>query len=109
MRATGIIRRADDLGRVVIPREIRRQLGIRENEPMEIWVDAENKIVSFQKYQMDMITEVDTAQRNIVDDWMYDIAIKGTAEQHDIFMQVNHHFKALRELVGKFEKSIEKE
>ena len=36
MKATGIIRRVDDLGRVVIPKEIRRSLGIRDGEPLEI-------------------------------------------------------------------------
>lgn len=40
MKATGIIRRVDDLGRVVIPREIRRNLGIREGEPLEIYTDT---------------------------------------------------------------------
>jgi AbrB family looped-hinge helix DNA binding protein len=50
MRETGIIRRVDDLGRVVIPKEIRRSLGIREGEPLEIFVDSENKSVTFQRY-----------------------------------------------------------
>ena len=40
MKATGIVRRIDDLGRVVIPKEIRRTLKIREGEPMEIFTDA---------------------------------------------------------------------
>lgn len=49
MKATGIIRRIDDLGRVVIPREIRRTLKIREGDPLEIYVDR--GAVIFQKYQ----------------------------------------------------------
>jgi len=49
MRATGIVRRIDDLGRVVIPKEIRRTLRIREGEPMEIFVDGEGGIL-FRKY-----------------------------------------------------------
>ena len=52
MKATGIIRRVDDLGRVVIPREIRRSLGIREGEPLEIFVDSESKSVTFQRYDV---------------------------------------------------------
>ena len=40
MKATGIVRRIDDLGRVVIPKEIRRTLKIREGMPMEIFTDA---------------------------------------------------------------------
>ena len=39
MKATGIVRRIDDLGRVVIPKEIRRTLKIREGEPMEIFTE----------------------------------------------------------------------
>jgi len=49
MKATGIIRRIDDLGRVVIPKEIRRNLRIREGEPLEIFVDREGEII-LKKY-----------------------------------------------------------
>nr|DAI51020.1 MAG TPA: stage V sporulation protein T [Caudoviricetes sp.] len=49
MRATGIIRRIDDLGRVIIPKEIRRTLRIREGDPLEIFL--ENNAIVFQKYQ----------------------------------------------------------
>lgn len=48
MKATGIVRRIDDLGRVVIPKEIRRTLRIREGDPLEIFTDK--GIVSFRKY-----------------------------------------------------------
>ena len=50
MRATGIIRRIDDLGRVVIPKEIRREMRIREGEPLEIFVDRNENLVGFKKY-----------------------------------------------------------
>lgn len=50
MKATGIIRRIDDLGRVVIPKEIRDNLRIREDDPMEIYV-SDNGEVIFRKYQ----------------------------------------------------------
>ena len=49
MKATGIVRRIDDLGRVVIPKEIRRTLRIREGDPMEIYTDREGKII-LKKY-----------------------------------------------------------
>ncbi|MGE5554197.1 MAG: stage V sporulation T C-terminal domain-containing protein [Betaproteobacteria bacterium] len=49
MKATGIVRRIDDLGRVVIPKEIRRTLRIRENDPLEIFTDREGEII-FKKY-----------------------------------------------------------
>ena len=41
MKATGIVRRIDDLGRVVVPKEIRRTLRIREGDPLEIFTDKE--------------------------------------------------------------------
>lgn len=50
MKATGIIRRIDDLGRVVIPKEIRRTLKIREGDPLEIFIEKD--CVCFQKYSM---------------------------------------------------------
>ncbi len=49
MKATGIVRRIDDLGRVVIPKEIRRTLRIREGEPMEIFTDGGGSVI-FKKY-----------------------------------------------------------
>ena len=49
MKATGIVRRIDDLGRVVIPKEIRRTLRIREGDPLEIYTDPEGEVI-FKKY-----------------------------------------------------------
>ena len=49
MKATGIVRRIDDLGRIVIPKEIRRVLRIRESDPMEIYTDREGQII-LKKY-----------------------------------------------------------
>lgn len=49
MKATGIVRRIDDLGRVVIPKEIRRTLRIREGDPLEIYTDTNGEVI-FRKY-----------------------------------------------------------
>lgn len=49
MKATGIVRRIDDLGRVVIPKEIRRTLRIREGDPLEIFTDREGGVI-LKKY-----------------------------------------------------------
>lgn len=49
MKATGIVRRIDDLGRVVIPKEIRRTMRIREGDPLEIYTDANGEVI-FKKY-----------------------------------------------------------
>lgn len=48
MKATGIVRRIDDLGRIVIPKELRRTLHIREGDPMEIFTGSEG--ITFRKY-----------------------------------------------------------
>ena len=50
MRATGIVRRIDDLGRIVIPKEIRRTLRIKEGDPMELFTTKDGEVV-FKKYQ----------------------------------------------------------
>jgi AbrB family transcriptional regulator (stage V sporulation protein T) len=49
VKATGIVRRIDDLGRVVIPKEIRRTLRIREGDPLEIFVDRDGEVI-LKKY-----------------------------------------------------------
>jgi AbrB family transcriptional regulator (stage V sporulation protein T) len=49
LKATGIVRRIDDLGRVVIPKEIRRTLRIREGDPLEIYVDRDGEVI-LKKY-----------------------------------------------------------
>ena len=57
MKATGIVRRIDDLGRVVIPKEIRRVLRIREGDPLEIFTEKDGEVI-FKKYSpMGELTE----------------------------------------------------
>lgn len=51
MKATGIVRRIDDLGRVVIPKEIRRTMRIREGDPLEIYTDKDGGVI-FKKYSL---------------------------------------------------------
>lgn len=51
MKATGIVRRIDDLGRVVIPKEIRRTMRIREGDPLEIYTSRDGEVI-FKKYSM---------------------------------------------------------
>lgn len=57
MKATGIVRRIDDLGRVVIPKEIRRTMHIREGDPLEIYTDRDGGVI-FKKYSP--LGELDT-------------------------------------------------
>ena len=51
MKATGVIRRIDELGRIVIPKEIRKNLRIKEGESLEIYVDNEDRII-LKKYSL---------------------------------------------------------
>lgn len=78
MKATGIIRRIDDLGRVVIPKEIRRNCNIREGEPLEIFLQDGG--VVFKKYNPDYRDELTNTLRNAADyydDYEDDRAIAG--------------------------------
>jgi AbrB family looped-hinge helix DNA binding protein len=62
MKATGIVRRLDDLGRVVIPKEIRRQMKIREGDPLEIYTEK-NGTVCFRKYSPMDAMDLDTIKK----------------------------------------------
>lgn len=65
MKATGIIRRIDDLGRVVIPKEIRRTLGIHEGDPLEIFLHED--CVCLRKYSTDKLEKVSDAFKELAD------------------------------------------
>lgn len=64
MRATGIVRRIDDLGRIVIPKEIRKTMRIKEGDPIEIYT-ADDGVVILKKYSQ--IFEVSDFAQNLVD------------------------------------------
>ena len=64
MKATGIVRRIDDLGRVAIPKEIRRSVGIREGDALEILVDNEGNIC-LHKYAVDFYNEIECLKEKI--------------------------------------------
>ena len=63
MKATGIIRRVDDLGRVIIPKEIRRTLKIKEGDPLEIY--TERDAVVFKKYGVDLVGKADALLEDV--------------------------------------------
>lgn len=64
MKATGIVRRMDDLGRIVIPKELRRSLHIRSGDPLEIYTDDSGAVI-FQKYSM--LREIATAAQGFAE------------------------------------------
>lgn len=65
MKAIGIIRRIDDLGRVVIPKEIRRNLGIHEGDPLEIFLHED--CICFKKYIPNKLEKVSDAFKELAD------------------------------------------
>lgn len=58
MKATGVVRRIDELGRIVIPKEIRRTLHIRETDPLEIYTDREGQVILKKYSPIGEITEI---------------------------------------------------
>lgn len=94
MKATGIVRRIDDLGRVVIPKEIRRTLRIREGDPLEIFVDREGEVIlkkyspigelgDFAKEYADSLNEA-TGDLALITD--RDVIIASSGPNHSAFM-----------------------
>lgn len=67
MKATGIIRRIDDLGRVVIPKEIRRTLRIREGDPLEIYVE-DGAVIYKKYYPIDCIASLATQYSEVLNE-----------------------------------------
>lgn len=59
MQATGIVRRIDDLGRIIIPKEIRRKFNIKEGDALELFIDEKDGEITFKLYE----TAFDRAQR----------------------------------------------
>ena len=89
MKATGIVRRIDDLGRVVIPKEIRRSMGITEGDPLELYVDTETNGIVFVPYHSEVSSR-----------------LKGIAENLNTMGQTPEHW-AIAEEIKKIAKKLE--
>ncbi len=118
MKATGIVRRIDDLGRVVIPKEIRRTLRIREGDPLEIFVDRDGGVIlkkyspigelgDFAKEYVDALFE-STGHIALISDRDHIIAVAGAAKKDyldkevgDIIEQTMDQRKLNKETVQK--------
>lgn len=73
MVATGIVRRIDELGRVVIPKEIRRVMKIKEGDPLEIWRDGDKLVLTKYAPVDDTQDAVKTLQ-----EWLKDVELSAT-------------------------------
>lgn len=107
MKATGIVRRIDDLGRVVVPKEIRRTLRIREGDPLEIFTDREGEIIlkkyspigelsSFAKQFADSIAQT-TGHVVLITDRDQIIAIGGSSRKEAVGKSVSRDLEKLME------------
>lgn len=98
MRATGIIRRIDELGRVVIPKDIRRTCRIREGDPFEIFIDQKDgqPMICFHKYETGFLNSL-TALADTIDDEMMDSATNGQRSE------VRKHFNEIAKILKEWE------
>lgn len=107
MKATGIVRRIDELGRVVIPKEIRRTLRIREGDPLEIYTDREGQVIlkkyspmgelnEFAQEYCDSLHE-NTSHIAIISDRDYIIAISGGSKKEYLEKRISPELEKLTE------------
>jgi AbrB family transcriptional regulator (stage V sporulation protein T) len=112
MKATGIVRRIDDLGRVVIPKEIRRTLRIREGDPLEIYTDSDGEVI-FKKYspvgemagftaQYAEVLHRSTNLPAVICDRDHIIAAAGIAKKDALEKRVSPELENLMETRGSF-------
>lgn len=92
MKATGIVRRIDDLGRIVIPKEIRRTLRIRESDPLEIFTDREGEII-LKKYSS--IGEMNSFAKQYSDSLAQVSGFIAAITDRDRFISVSGGLKSL--------------
>ncbi|NLK44375.1 MAG: stage V sporulation protein T [Tissierellia bacterium] len=107
MKATGIVRRIDELGRVVIPKEIRRTLRIREGDPLEIFTDREGQIIlkkyspigelsEFAQEYCDSLYE-STSYTTMISDRDFIIAIAGGSKKEYLDKRISPELEKLIE------------
>lgn len=105
MKATGIVRRIDDLGRVVVPKEIRRTLRIREGDPLEIFTDREGEIIlkkyspigeitPFAKEYAESLAQV-SGHAVVITDRDQVIAIAGSGKKDALNRSISRELEAL--------------
>ena len=100
MKATGIVRRVDDLGRVVIPKDIRSTCGIREGDPFEIFIETSDgmPMVCFRKYETSHLRDIASMADRIDEEMVESGYMANRAE-------VRKHFAEIAKLVKEWEES----
>ena len=98
MKTTGIIRRIDDLGRVVIPKEIRKNCRIHEGDPLEIFIGQMDgqPVVCFRKYKTGFLNSL-TTLADTIDNEIMDSATNGQRSE------VRKHFNEIAKILKEWE------
>ena len=96
MKATGIVRRIDDLGRVVIPKEIRRTMRIREGDPLEIYTSRDGEVI-FKKYSV--LGDLDEFSAAVCETASHAMGMSVAVADRDSIIAIAGGFK--RELLGR--------
>ena len=117
MKATGIVRRIDDLGRVVIPKEIRRTLRIREGDPLEIYTATDGEVI-FKKYSpvgelaefasqyADVLAKISSMPTIITDrDHVVKNIVKYIEDEKKVGELVNYSYNTKQEYLQKYKES----
>ncbi|MCR5737779.1 MAG: stage V sporulation protein T [Eubacterium sp.] len=105
MKATGIVRRIDDLGRIVVPKEIRRTLRVREGDPMEIYTNHQGEIIlkkyspigeidSFAKQYAESLAQV-SGYKIVISDRDQIIAVAGGAKKNLLGKDISQELEQL--------------
>lgn len=104
MKATGILRRIDDLGRVVVPKEIRRTLRIHEGDALEIYIDDD--MVCFKRYcpQGEWQEDLKKIEEEVREHyWM------PNSEYSELAGKLSKHFREIKDIIDTFEKRREED
>lgn len=91
MKATGIVRRIDDLGRIVIPKEIRRTMGVREGDPLEMFIDEKSGGLTLISYHAETSSKLRGIAENLN-------SVGATPEHWEIAKELNVLAKRLEKL-----------
>ena len=103
MKSTGIVRRVDDLGRVVIPKTVRKTCGIYEGDPLEIFTDKIDgqPIICFRKYEPNSLSSLNALADSIDNEMIYN----ATDEERD---EVQKYFNEIAKILKECKMGIDK-